>query len=215
MDKRQSNKFNSYQSVKGVLDDNRDIYEPIAFIRRSIEEFLGILDELDEVATRTQMDTTGETAAKKLAKEKLARLASSLAASGSVYAFESSNIELEATLKYTYTDINYALDNYALQKAMAIETELLIHKDHLEDYMISAENLEDLHSHIEVYEDALETRGGVKSQSVADFQRLAVLFKKADNILAKKLDRFVLRLKSKYPTFYDAYRNARTIIDLK
>ena len=85
MEKHQSNKLNSYKSVKGVLDDYQDPNVNEAAIRRSVKDFYMMLGEIDRVGTRTIKDTTGETAAKKLAKEKMARLASTMASSGKAY----------------------------------------------------------------------------------------------------------------------------------
>ena len=214
MNKRQSNKLNSYQSIKGVLEDNRPIYEPVPIINQSVESFFKVVDEVDAIATRTEMDTTGETSAKIVAKEKLATTASSLAASGSVFAFDNSDIELEASLEYTYSDLRYARDSEALQISMAIELELLDHQAELNDYMVTDEDLTNLHQLIDDFENSMEVRGGAKSGSVAETRRLAILFRVADDLLTKKLDRFVVRLKPDYPTFYDAYRNARMIVDL-
>jgi hypothetical protein len=214
MNKRQSNKFNSFQSVKGVLEDNRPIYEPVSIINQSVQNFFQVVDEINTISTRTEMDTTGETSAKIVAKEKLANMASSLAASGSVYAFENSDIELEASLEYTYSDLRYARDSEALQISMAIEVELLDHQAELTDYMVSEQDLTNLHQLIDDFENSLETRGGAKSGSVAETRRLSILYRVADDLLAKKLDRFVVRLKPDYPTFFDAYRNARMIVDL-
>lgn len=214
MNKNQSNKLNSFQSVKGVLEDNTSLYEPIPIIDGSVKGFFGIVDQIDEIATKTEMDTTGETSAKIVAKEKLASLASSLAASGMVYAFELSDVELEASLDYAYSEIRYAKDVETLQISRAIEYELLENQAALADYMVSDENLADLHRLIDEFETSLEIRGGVKSESVAETRRLAILFREADDLLKKKLDRFVVRLKPDYPTFYDTYRNARMIVDL-
>lgn len=72
MNKRQSNKLNSYQSIKGVLKDNLNIYESVPIINQSVQSFFNIVNEIDEISTNTEMDTTGETTAKILAKEKLA-----------------------------------------------------------------------------------------------------------------------------------------------
>lgn len=214
MNKKQSNKLNSYQSVKGVLEDNVNIYEPVAIINQTVGDFFKIVNEIDEIATKTEMDTTGETSAKIVAKEKLSSLASSLAASAAVYAFESSDIELEASLGYTYSDLRYARDTETLQIARAIETDLLDNQADVADYMVSDENMADLHTLIDEFEDSMETKGGVKSGSVAETRRLAILFRVADDVLNKKLDRFIVRLKTDYPTFYDAYQNARMIVDL-
>lgn len=214
MNKKQSNKLNSYQSVKGVLENSKTIYEPIAIINQTVENFLDIVNQIDDIGAKTEMDTTGETSAKIVAKEKLATMASALAASGSVYAFENSDIEFEAALAYSFSDIRYARDAETLQIAIAIEAELLDVKTELSEYMVSEEDLEELHSLIVEFEDAMETKGGVKSGSVAETRRLSILFRVADDLLNKRLDRFVARLKSEYRTFYDAYNNARMIVDL-
>jgi hypothetical protein len=214
MNKRQSNKLNSYQSVKGVLQDNKPVYENIPIINQTVVSFFEIVDQIDKIATKTEMDTTGETSAKIVAKEKLASLASSLAASGSVWAFEQKDVELEAALAYSYSDLRYARDTETLQISRAIESELLDCQAELADYMVSDENMADLHRLIEGFEDSLEIKGGVKSGSVAETRQLAILYRVADDLLSKKLDRFVVRLKSNYPTFFDAYQNARMIVDL-
>lgn len=214
MEKRKSNKYNSYKAVCGVLKENRSLYSTIDLISQTVGEFNAKLDEINKVITRTELDTTGETAAKKLAKEKLARFASELAASASVYAVETANIELESALQYSYTDLRFTSDSEALHIAMVIEAELLPHREHLERYLITEEILEELHSQIEAYDKAMVRKGGAKSEQVADFKRQTVLFKEADHILAKKLDRLMLRLRSQHPAFYDAYLNARMIVDL-
>jgi hypothetical protein len=214
MKKELSNKLNSYTAVRGVLEENLHIYGHIALMNQSVEEFYRKVDEINAVAVGTKEDGTGQTAAKELAKEKLAALASALAASASIYAYDTSDVELESELRLSYTDIKYARDSEAYARARALEDELLEHRHQLEAYLITSRDLEELHRYITVYNDALERRGGVKSQRTAGFIRLEELFGEADRILYRKIDRFVLRLKSEFPAFYDAYTHARSIVDL-
>jgi len=110
--------------------------------------------------------------------------------------------------------LRYARDSETLQIARAIEADLIEHQEEVSEYMVSDENLVELHTLIDEFEDSLEIRGGVKSGSVAETRRLAILFRVADDLLSKKLDRFIVRLKAEYPTFFDAYQNARMIVDL-
>ena len=110
--------------------------------------------------------------------------------------------------------MRYSKDSETLQIARAIESELVENHALVADYMISEENLAEVHSLIEEFEASMEERGGVKSGSVAETRRLAILFRVADDLLSKKLDRFITRLKTEYPTFFDAYQNARMIVDL-
>ena len=52
MNKRQNNKLNSYQSVKGVLEDNRPIYESVNIINQSVDSFFKVVDEVDTMEVR-------------------------------------------------------------------------------------------------------------------------------------------------------------------
>ena len=201
-------------SVIGILKYNQAIYKPITIINQTVIDFLDIVNEINEIATRTEKGTTGETTAKIVAKEKLARVASSLAALVAVFAFERSDIELEASVAYSYSDIRYARDVESQLMAIVIEGELLNNEAELVNYMVSPENLAELHSLIAEFEGALETRGSARSGSVADTRRLSILFRAADDLLNRKLDRLIAKLNTEHSSFYDAYTNARMIIDL-
>ena len=214
MNKRQSNKLNSYLSVKGVLESNKSIYESIEIINQTVENYFSVVNEITGIATKVELDTTGETSAKMEAKVRLANMASGLAATGAIYAFEQHDVELESALEYSYSDLRYAKDAETLEIALAIESELLDHKEELASYMVSEEDLGNLRKIIEEFLDSLAIRGGEKSRNVAETKRLALLFRIADDLLKKRLDRFILRLKIDNPTFFDTYTNARIIVDL-
>ena len=200
--------------VKGVLEAHPGVFESSPMAGRAVEEFSAALEEIKAVAVRAGSDTTGETAAKKLAKERMAYVASALAACGAVFAVNSSDRELEASLQYSYSDIKYGLDNEALQIARAIESLLLDHRKELREYLVSDQDLEELHQRIEEYAQALVARGGAKSGAVSEHQRLGRLFKTTDALLEGKIDRFAFRLKKQFPKFYTAYNHARLIDDL-
>ena len=213
MNKKQSNKFNAYLSVKGVLDKHRKIYSSVPMLTQTVGEFFNFLDEIKEVSTWTEMDTTGETSAKLVAKDKLALLASGLASSGMAYAYDRADTELEAALDYAYYKIRYARDADSLQIAGAIEAELLNHRANLAGYMVTGEHLTDLHRYIGNFKEAMKNKGGAKSGRVANTRKLALLFKSTDGLLHRKMDRLVIRIKTDSPNFYTAYHSARKIID--
>ena len=109
--------------------------------------------------------------------------------------------------------IRYARDAETLQIAGVISTELLNHRANLAGYMVTEEHLADLQQHIEKFRKAMEIKGGVKSRRVADNKRLVRLFKSTDDLLYRKMDRLMIRLKTDYPDFFNAYQNARKIVD--
>lgn len=213
MKKKYSNKFNAYQSVSGVLRKHRKVCSSVPVLAQTVDEFSGLLEEIKEVGAKTTSDTTGETAAKRVAKEELALLASELAASGMAYAFDTSDTELEAALNYAYYKIRYARDAETLQITGAIEAELLKHRVQLTGYIVTEENLADLHRHRVSFMEAMKTKGGVKSNRVANLRKLGQLFRTTDDLLHRKMDRLMFRLKTEHPDFYTAYHSARKIID--
>lgn len=213
MKKKYSNKFNAYQSVSGVLRKHRKVCSSVPVLAQTVDEFCGLFEEIKEVGAKTTSDTTGETAAKKVAKEELALLASELAASGMAYAFDTSDTELESALNYAYYKIRYARDAETIQITGAIEAELLKHRGQLTGYMVTEENLADLHRHRVSFMEAMKTKGGVKSNRVANFRKLGQLFRTTDDLLHRKMDRLMFRLKTEHPDFYTAYHSARKIVD--
>ena len=144
MNKYLSNKLNAYLGVKGILDRNSDIVEMSGMVAQTVQEYYKALDEIKGVAATVESDTTGETSAKKKAKERLAYVASSLAACGAVFAVDSSDKELETSLNYSYSDIKYGLDNEALHIARAIEKILLDHLAELNPYLVGDQDMKEL-----------------------------------------------------------------------
>lgn len=213
MRKKYSNKLNAYQSVQGVLKKHRKVCASVPMLEQAVSEFFALVDEIDEVGTRSIMDTTGETTDKNLAKKNLALLASELAASGMVYAFDSSDTELEAALDYSYSKIHSARDEETFQITGAIEVELLKHQEQLDGYLVTRDNLEDLHLQRAKFKEAIKIKGGAKSEQVANYQKLGRLFRTTDDFLRRKLDRLMFRLKTEHPHFYTAYQDARKIED--
>ena len=211
MNKKQSNKLYTYVSVMGVLEKNRKICNSIPMLAQTVGEFGNLVKEIKDVGAWRERDTTGETSAKSLAKEQLARLASGLAAAG--YAFDSSDSEMEAALDYAYYKIRYARDADTLQITGAIAKVLDQHQAELAAYLVTEEDLAELHQHIEGFRTAMEVKGGVKSGRVANTRKLAKLFNSSDEMLHRKLDRLMLRLKAAYPDFFYAYQAARKIVD--
>ena len=142
-----------------------------------VDNFFEVGEQIVAIATQVELDINGETSAKIEAKHKLANMASGLAATGASYAFEREDMELEASLSYSFTDIRYSKDAETLEISKAIESVLLENRSELEPYMVSEQNLADLHALIEEFESSLKIRGGVKSRNVAETKRLALLFR--------------------------------------
>ncbi|TAJ15199.1 hypothetical protein DMA11_01985 [Marinilabiliaceae bacterium JC017] len=214
MNKKQSNKLDAYMNVKGVLNANRSITEPYPILIRVIDDFFALVANIKAISTDTTVDTSGVTEQKSAIKERLAVHTSELAASASAFATDQGDIAMEAMLDFTYSDIRYARDNEAINIASVVAKELEKYDGELVDYLISDEDQSLLTTLIDQFQDVTMTKGNQRSQGVSDTKKLALLFRETDELLTKKLDRLLMRMRSKAPAFYDSYLNARSIIDL-
>lgn len=213
MNKRQSNKVNSFYKVKGVLMKKDSLFRDVPVYVEPLERFLAMMDEIEQVAKRRELDTSGETKRKNEIKIALTDKMVSLASSATLYAYLTNNIELEGAMDYRSTDVDHIRDTETIEVAMAIEEELLAHREALLEYQVSDEDLKELHDLIDQFKNAKETQGDVKSTSVADTRRFTVLLRQLDAALDHEIDRIVERIKHDNPRFYDTYQNARVIVD--
>jgi len=213
MNKYQSNKMNTYLAVRGVLERYHKTWMTVPVLVKVVEEFFSQVDEISTVATRREFDTTGETLAKNEARKDLAHHASKLAACGMAYAFDRSDTELEAALDYSYSEIEHVKDADALQISESIYIGLNRDLPGLDEYLVSGDDLRELKRLRSRFNDAMVTKGGVKSRRVADTRALALLFRSCDRHLSRKMDRLMISMKEEHPRFYDSYFNARKIKD--
>lgn len=148
MNKRQSNKYNSYVKLKGVLQANASLYESIPIFKQFVDKFLSLLAELLSLNSEHTHDTTPVTDAKTIAKEKMTRLTSELAAAASAWAHEQNDPVLIGQFDYSYSDIRYARDNEASSISMSVLEELKSNATQLTEYMISEQDTATLEGYI-------------------------------------------------------------------
>jgi len=214
MNKRQNNKLKSYNDITAVLSANQSVYEVYPVIKMAVENLFSIITQIKTLATQSAIDNTGITEQKTVIKEKLSSLAVELAASASAYAVDLNDKEMEAALDFSYSDIRYARDNDTISITSAIYNELAEHNGKLTDYLVTDDDKSALKRLIDDFEEVSKNKGLQHSQSVSDTKKLCLLFKEADGVLTQKLDRLLMRLRRKAPSFYNAYLTARNIIDL-
>jgi len=213
MNKYQSNKMSTYLAVRGVLERNQKTWMTVPVLVKVVEEFSSQVDEISTIATRREFDTTGETLAKNEARKNLAHHASNLASCGMAYAYDRSDTELEAALDYSYSEIEHVKDADALQISEGIYIVLNRDLPGLDEYLVSGDDLRELKRLRSRFNDAMVTKGAVKSRRVADTKALASLFSSCDKLLSRKMDRLMIRMKEEHPRFHNSYFNARKIKD--
>jgi len=214
MKKYFTNKFNSYQNTIGILSSKSDVYSGIPVAVAAVEDFRNILDQIKVVGEKAGFDNTELTMKKQRIKHDMAELVSQLASAVSLYARKIDDPDLEAIASTTYTRVRKARDFESLEMSRNFQSLLLMHKEALQDYMVSEKELNELAELIEAFDAIYVTREETHSESVMDNQRLERLFRQADRILRERIDKVVRRLKRENPDFCNSYFQARVIVDL-
>lgn len=145
-------------------------------------------------------------------KDTMARETAELASAAYAYAKDVKDTELTAVLDISFSEIRYADDQAAHSMSMAVYNELSGLLAELEDYLVTAEDLNTLKQVIGDYHACLENTQG--QDSVARTRQLAGLFNQANEQLREHLDKLINRIQRKEPVFFDTYTNARVILDL-
>jgi len=172
------------------------------------------LAEINTYSVEQTVDTSGVTDQKSIRKEELAEIASEMAAAGYSYAYGQDDAELMAVFDYSYSEIRYATDKNAVNIASMILQETEKRIDELQEEMVAAEDLQELKERLKQFQVLTVKQEGMMSSGVAGTKRMAVLFREMDELLSKRLDKLMYKIKRKEPVLFDTYSNAREIRDL-
>ena len=215
MNQRQNNKLNMYTRVNGVLNENKQVYEPYAPIVDAATTFISLVGEIRTYDKEQSIDYTGITDEKSRIKEAMAQEASDLAFAGISYARATNNVELAAHFDYSFSDIRYTTNNNAMVVTELILNEVDANIEPLGEYLVSPEDADSLRNKLQRFKQLGDTGADKSTEGVATTKKLSELFEETDRLLKTRLDALVTRLRHKEPMFYDAYMNARQIIDLR
>ena len=215
MIKRHSNKYNAYVGIKAMLVTNRSKYDSLKLVTDIVDEFFRLMDEINRLSGEISKARAELTKQKYMVKALMAERTTALAGVGTLYALDNGDAELKVELISNVSWIKYAKDGEAYLRANGIEKLLRKNLAHLGDYLISKEDLDGLRAIIEDYDTIVQDRAGVHNHNIYANKRVDELFDETDELLYTKLDRIMMRLGIEDEDFYERYKIARKITDLK
>jgi hypothetical protein len=214
MNNTQTNKLNSHEATDKVLVKYHDTWTALPAFSASVEAFRSVVAQIRGVGADRATSTTGLTQTKADKKRLMAELALTLAGSGFAYANKQKDKTLQAMFKNSFSEPSGRSDNKSLDRCQAIHNQLVKLLPSLGDFQITNADVEELHVAIQAFKDAIGEKGSTKGTNVANTRRLSLLFSEADNLLKNELDKLMLRFRKSNPEFYNAYANARSVVDL-
>jgi hypothetical protein len=213
MDSNLDNRLTSAIAVRKVGDLNLTIIEQVPALKEAFADLGNKIREIQESRKFTETGTKGITEEKGRVSLLLAEKAMETASAIYAFATDSNSHELKGKVNYTSSDFIYCREGLLLDRSRIIYDLAQNNLEALAKYAVTAGDLSDLRGHIENFEDMLAIPRNVRGNRKDANQQLRQQFEELDHIQKERIDRIMEKLKNTYPAFYNAYKNARMIIN--
>ncbi len=211
MNDRQTAYLNKYRALNGVFTNYQTEIDSYAKLKEKVDAFKAYLAAIDAEAPNTSSDTSGISSGKGATKKAMAELAAELASAGKAYANDIGDAQLRADFDVTRSDIQFAKNADAINLGRVLVDDLNTHQKALEDYFVMVEDIAELESLINKFENLDETQGSTQASSKTAHRKLKQLFSDTQSLLADQLDQLMKRLQRREPDLVSDYFNVRAI----
>lgn len=210
---RQESKLNMYHAVINHADDNTTIVTTILAFSTAYTSFKAIVSSLDATVQLEAQVITGIATDKKTMKQTLCQQAADIAAVVYAYATTTNNNELAEEVNFSVSDLIRLRDDQTAPTCKNIHDAANDNLAALATYGITAGMLTTFNTLITDYTSKVPATRNTVALRKTYAASIKTLFKDADNILKKVLDKLAVQFKAANLEFHDTYFNNRIIID--
>ncbi len=213
MDKRFENKMTMLKTTLGLLLLRESIWhisEPLAV---AIEELTGLIAQIEEIQQMTGEDNSGLSASKKLEKDALIKQAFEL--TSIIFAMASRNKDqvLLAKVDFPISELMHLRESELATRCKNILELGRSNLPQIITFGTSEVKLTALDEQIAHYKLSLPVRRISVSELKAANKKLKELLKQATDLVTDQIDRMLVQFGTINPDFYNAYLNARKVVD--
>ncbi|MGD9994053.1 MAG: hypothetical protein AB7S69_12215 [Salinivirgaceae bacterium] len=216
MKRTQSNKLSSYLALAIVLTKYEAKLALVPALVAVVSRFMALLEEIKEVQQIQEGKTSGSTLQKQKEEAEMIEITLRVAAAIYVYATDQKNLELQEEVKISPWYLKRQGDSSLLNRCKRIhQIASGLDAEAVAPFGLLPETISGLQKEIADF-DALiaKPRTAIVTRSTAT-QRLKELFKETDLLLRDEMDKLMLVVKDQDPVFYNEYKAARIIVDLR
>ena len=220
MNDTQVNKINSYQATNLVLTApaNAPLWSPLAAFVRGQTSLAGSINILNALGQSQGNVLTGIAVDKDRLQQSVINRMLIVAGAAGGYAYETGNQTLAAQCATTESKLkntrDAVLDDLAQALHDTVAPFVTAQPAKLAEYGLTPAMLTDLQSAITAYAAVVGTPRAAIAARAATTTAIDAEIARADANLTSLLDRLMLQFKAAHLDFYNAYLNARKIIDL-
>lgn len=211
MTTREQNFMSMTRSSANVFGKWSDLWTPIQRIRNEVDAMNVEIGKVDAASEQTTLETKGITEDKQNAREEALSAIVNIAKPTAVYAMDQNNMELSRQLNQSRGLLSGLAQNELLNTLTAIYNRVEGVKEHIADYGVTGERLQDAKTKLDNFATAIpltrdaivekKTGNEIIAESVGNLRRILY---RLDNLM-KLFDG---------TEFYREYKNARIIVDL-
>ncbi|MGD9993922.1 MAG: hypothetical protein AB7S69_11535 [Salinivirgaceae bacterium] len=216
MNRVQNNHLSSYLAVANILTKYGAKLALVPAIAAVVSKFMALLEELKEVQQIQEGKSTGTTLQKQKEEAEMIEITLRVAASIYVYAVDQNNLELQQEVKVSPSYLKTIGDNSLLNRCNRIhQIASGLDAEALAPYGLLPETTSGLRKEIDDFAALVaKPRTAIVARSTAT-SRLQELFKEINTLLREQMDKLMLVIKDQEPVFYNEYKAARVIVDLR
>ncbi len=213
MNSQQNSIYAMFIRVLRVLDDHQTAWATNAKFAANRATLSANVQSIAKAQKEQETDKTGITRDKETSREVLASLAFEAASGIRSYAADTDNRELEQSVKFTEAGLAAMTEARLTATSEVIHTAGVKHLAQLAEYGLTTESLESLKTAIDNFKGAQpETRLAINNSTQATIT-LRKLLTATTDLLKRQLDTKMVMFKKSHEGFYNAYSQARNIIE--
>ncbi|MDR2765206.1 MAG: hypothetical protein LBB90_09290 [Tannerella sp.] len=214
MTDKQIAKLNMLQTVIRVLDENEPLYRGIPVFVKTVNDLKGMAKGIEWVGDlKSKITLQGITNEMNVSETAFVNRIVTMANVLLVLAADINNVTMLPKVRVTKSQLYRSPDNERLSIARHVHAEALAHADVITQYGISVDAIYELETAISRYENQIAASQTVIAEPRMDAVNPVYLFADMDTLLNDRLDRLISPFKISAPGFYEAYFNARNIIN--
>lgn len=213
MDKRFENKMTMLKAVLSLLQLHESIWSNSAPLAAAIEDLAGLIAQIEEIQQLTGEDHSGLSTSKKLGKDALIKQAFELASIIFAMATRNKDQVLLAKVDFPISELQHLREGELATKCKNIAELGRSALSQITSFGASEEKLNALDEQIARYKLSLPARRISVSELKAANKKLKELLKQATDLAADQIDRMLVQFGTSNPDFYNAYLNARKVVD--
>ena len=202
-----------FESVQLVLTNHSQIFNQLPDLVAAMQRLNDNIQQIAQYRQVQETDNSGLTETKIDLRANLITRELQLSAALKSYAISTNNKELKTKADYTKSNLSQAADPVLYDIGILLVNLATPLQPELNKYFITVEKLAEVNALIAEFHAAIPQKRVANSVSKVSTLNIGEIFNTVSKMLKDEMDVLMLLFAESEPDFYNAYKNARLILD--